>query len=67
MKKYILYYTAFAGLVPCLAVASDRPNIILINIDDLGWTDMSNNGSQYYEDDRYSEFRNIGFLKKVSG
>lgn len=26
-----------------------RPNIILINIDDLGWTDMSSNGSLYYE------------------
>lgn len=26
-----------------------RPNIVLINIDDLGWTDLSCNGSKYYE------------------
>ena len=26
-----------------------RPNIILINIDDLGWSDLSYNGSDYYE------------------
>jgi len=27
----------------------DRPNIVLINVDDLGWTDLSCFGSQYYE------------------
>jgi arylsulfatase A len=26
-----------------------KPNIILINVDDLGWTDLSCYGSQYYE------------------
>lgn len=29
--------------------ADTKPNIILINIDDLGWTDLSSNGSKYYE------------------
>lgn len=31
------------------ASTSQRPNIILINIDDLGWTDLACNGSGYYE------------------
>lgn len=45
-------------IVPCMLfsvsyssylVASELPNIVLINIDDLGWTDLSCNGSAYYE------------------
>ncbi len=29
--------------------AQDKPNIVYINIDDLGWTDLSCYGSTYYE------------------
>ena len=32
-----------------LQAQNERPNIILINIDDLGWTDLACNGSKYYE------------------
>ena len=28
---------------------SDQPNIVLINVDDLGWTDLSCQGSAYFE------------------
>ena len=35
--------------LPVLGQQEQRPNIILINIDDMGWADMSNNGSKYYE------------------
>ena len=30
-------------------VAAEKPNIIYINIDDLGWADVGINGSTYYE------------------
>ena len=48
--KLIHVSTAFSlAALPLCAFADERPNIILINIDDMGWTDMSNNGSKYYE------------------
>ena len=31
------------------AGAADKPNIILINIDDMGWTDLGSFGSTYYK------------------
>jgi arylsulfatase A-like enzyme len=31
------------------AVAADRPNIVFILADDLGWTDLACQGSKYYE------------------
>lgn len=54
---------SFLGLVLCTtpviqAKTVDGPNIVLINIDDLGWTDLSCNGSNYYETP------NIDSLKK---
>lgn len=44
----------FAGVVIPLGtvaeeVPSSRPNIIYINADDLGWTDLSSQGSTFYE------------------
>lgn len=40
----------FTALTTCgLSVASDRPNIILFVVDDMGWTDGGVFGSDYYE------------------
>src|SRR5687768_14298005 len=37
-------------LVPSVLQSADRPpNVILILIDDMGWTDLSCYGSQFYE------------------
>ena len=45
--------TILSGLfIPLISVAqtSDvKPNVILINIDDLGWADVGYNGATYYE------------------
>ena len=52
MKKESLFtisgLLSFAVL-PLFAQQESRPNIILINIDDQGWTDLSGNGSTFYE------------------
>lgn len=40
--------------------AANPPNIILINIDDLGWTDISSNGSTYYETPNIDRLKSMG-------
>ncbi|MFT5906000.1 MAG: arylsulfatase A-like enzyme [Cryomorphaceae bacterium] len=49
MKKLILQATLalFASVSGILA--NDKPNIIYINVDDLGWADVGYQGSKYYE------------------
>lgn len=46
MMKATLYTFALAL---CLSLSAEQPNVIYINIDDLGWTDLSYQGSQFYE------------------
>src|SRR5690606_15420595 len=38
-----------ALLLPAVALAAERPNIVFIFADDLGWTDLGCQGSKYYE------------------
>ena len=39
---------------------SKQPNIILINIDDLGWADLGYNGSLYYETPNIDHLHHLG-------
>ncbi|KKB46734.1 hypothetical protein HMPREF1212_04230 [Parabacteroides sp. HGS0025] len=50
-----------AGLIfPGILIAQRSPNIVLINIDDLGWTDISSNGCTYYETPHIDDLRKKG-------
>ena len=55
MKDYIYYNLIFSALILGFTLISNRclaqekPNIVFIFIDDLGWKDVGNMGSQYYE------------------
>jgi arylsulfatase A-like enzyme len=45
-----LLATAFLFIAGFYSLAADRPpNVILILIDDMGWTDLSCYGSKFYE------------------
>ena len=48
---------------------TQRPNIILINIDDLGWADVQYNGSKYYETPNINALhaKGISFLYAYAG
>ena len=41
---------------------ADAPNILLIYVDDLGWTDLSVMGSQYYETPHIDSLARDGML-----
>lgn len=48
----MLKYTTLLFLLPIIASpasAGDRPNIVFILADDLGWTDLGVQGSKYYD------------------
>jgi arylsulfatase A-like enzyme len=42
--------------------ASQRPNVLLINVDDLGWTDLGFMGSTYYETPQLDAFAGEGCI-----
>ena len=62
--KNIFFIVSFLLIFSCNNPShfskSDRPNIILINVDDLGWKDLGFMGSQYYETPFLDEFAKQG-------
>ncbi len=44
VKIGLLFFAAVSALT-----ASDKPNVIYINVDDLGWADVGYQGNTYYE------------------
>ena len=46
----------------CESEKDDRPNILLINIDDMGWKDVGFMGSDYYETPNIDQLANQGMV-----
>ena len=40
----------------------DKPNIVIINIDDMGWKDVGFMGSEYYETPNIDQFASLGMV-----
>ncbi|VGO18621.1 sulfatase [Pontiella sulfatireligans] len=50
MKKLKIYVlTGLTALMAGWALAGQKPNILFLLVDDLGWTDLTCNGSSFYE------------------
>ncbi|MGC6431001.1 MAG: sulfatase [Jejuia sp.] len=58
----------FLILCTLVVYAQDKPNIVLVIIDDMGWKDMSCSGSAYYETPNIDKMANEGmrFTKAYS-
>lgn len=65
MKKilFALICISSMSMVTTLAQEShEKPNIILINVDDLGWADLGCYGSRYYETPNIDKLASEGML-----
>lgn len=49
MQKHIARFVSVIYTSLSFSLANDKPNIIYINVDDLGWSDVEYQGSQFYE------------------
>jgi len=59
MKRVVLLFILFLFILQS-SHAQDRPNIVYINIDDLGWTDLASYGSTYYETPNIDRLSTMG-------
>lgn len=65
--KFILFFSVYLILfiqTSCIKTEKNetKPNILLINIDDMGWRDVSFMGSEYYETPNLDELASWGMF-----
>ncbi len=59
MKRAVLIFILSFFIIQS-SIAQDPPNIVYINIDDLGWTDLACYGSTYYETPNIDRLSTMG-------
>jgi len=62
MKKILLMALCFCLLTTTLTFAAERPNVVVLLADDLGWRDLSACGSTYYESPNIDRIAKEGML-----
>lgn len=64
MKLRILFITALVlSVTSCQNIPDDiKPNIVLINVDDMGWRDVGFMGSKYYETPNIDQLSKSGMI-----
>ena len=68
MKKiYIILFIVFSLCHIQCTKESDisRPNIIIINVDDMGWKDVGFMGSEYYETPNIDYLSSLGIILQM--
>ncbi len=58
MKRLLVVFLLFSAFAELTQSAEQRPNVVLMLVDDMGWMDCGVYGSQYYETpniDRFSD------------
>jgi len=61
-KLILIALTIVYGLCSCSGIAREKPNIVFILIDDLGWTDVGFMGSTYYETPNIDRLASQGMI-----
>ena len=58
MKKTVLIF--ILTIISATAFTQEKPNIVYLNIDDLGWSDLACYGSTYYETPNIDRLASMG-------
>ena len=59
-----LALVAFAGTTTRAQAITDKPNVVVVFVDDLGWTDLGVYGSKFYETPRIDQLAKQGAILK---
>jgi arylsulfatase A-like enzyme len=62
LRFRLTFAAAVVGLIPSLLSAAERPNIVLIFADDLGWKDVGYQGSDFYETPHIDQLAREGMV-----
>ena len=66
LLKYLFFCAVFTAFLGCktkpINLKSNKPNIVFILVDDLGYSDLSCMGSNYYETPNIDSIANSGIV-----
>jgi arylsulfatase A-like enzyme len=62
MRTILLLALIVCYTISCNITHPERPNIIIINVDDMGWRDTGFMGSQFYETPHIDSLASIGMI-----
>ena len=61
MFRGSIHLCLFLSMAVAAAEAAEKPNVILVLVDDMGWMDLSCQGSKYYQTPHIDKLASDGF------